>query len=187
MVEAFSRRWRLQSSICSTRCWLRSGRSPEVAVHRRAGATRRIRGEARREAAAMAVLDTGWSPLSWRGDGSALQTLAETRQAAERVSRTQPVSALHPRAACTVARSGASATRAGRAVVSHPSRRSTASRSLIRCVILRRPVPDKVEIRIVWVSGAFSELSVCPSMRSTSDLEGYDHLVERMAVERRRL
>ena len=40
--------------------------------------------------------------------------------------------------------------------------RKTLLRSLISQVVVKRPVPDRVEVRIVWVSGHFSEGVVIP-------------------------
>lgn len=110
----------------------------------------------------------------------ALQTLTQAREAAERASRVPPVSALDPQLRAQLRDLGPRLPELWGSGRFTPEQKKQLLRSLIRCVILRRPVPDKVGIRIVWVSGAFSELSVRPSMRSTSDLEGYDHLVERI-------
>ncbi|MDP9382281.1 MAG: recombinase family protein [Chloroflexota bacterium] len=53
-------------------------------------------------------------------------------------------------------------------------------RSLIQRVILRRPIPSEIEIRVVWISGAYSQLSVHPPLHRGSDLHNYDELVERV-------
>lgn len=53
-------------------------------------------------------------------------------------------------------------------------------RSLIRRVILTRPVADRIEVKIVWVSGAYSLLPVRPPIWRTVDLGAYDRLVDRV-------
>ncbi len=45
-------------------------------------------------------------------------------------------------------------------------------RSLIRRVILSRPVADVVEVKIVWISGAVSQLTVQPPIWRAADLGG---------------
>jgi hypothetical protein len=53
-------------------------------------------------------------------------------------------------------------------------------RSLIRRVILTRPVADVVEVKIVWVSGAISLLTLRPPIWRTADLGGYEQLLARV-------
>ncbi len=53
-------------------------------------------------------------------------------------------------------------------------------RSLIRRIIVKRPVPARLELQIVWVSGAWSALTLQPGVQSTTDLEDYGRLVERV-------
>jgi hypothetical protein len=53
-------------------------------------------------------------------------------------------------------------------------------RSLIRRVIVTRPVPDIVEAKVVWVSGAVTPLQVHPPMLRQADVRGYEHFVERV-------
>ena len=53
-------------------------------------------------------------------------------------------------------------------------------RSLIRRIIVKRPVAARVEVQIVWVSGAWSRLTLQPGLQSTADLEEYARLVERV-------
>ena len=55
-------------------------------------------------------------------------------------------------------------------------------RSLIRRTILSRPQSDSTEIRIVWISGAVSTLSVSQPLRRARDISGYDEMVERIFV-----
>ena len=53
-------------------------------------------------------------------------------------------------------------------------------RSLIRQVIIRRPAPDHVTIRIVWLSGAYSDHTNLTPIRRDRDVSGYDQLVVRL-------
>jgi DNA invertase Pin-like site-specific DNA recombinase len=53
-------------------------------------------------------------------------------------------------------------------------------RSLIARVILKRTAPDRVEVKIVWVSGHFTVLAVQPAIWRECDVTGYDRLVERV-------
>jgi hypothetical protein len=52
-------------------------------------------------------------------------------------------------------------------------------RSLISHVVVKRPVPDRVEVKIVWVSGHFSEGIVIPPVLHPRQVTGYDTMVER--------
>jgi DNA invertase Pin-like site-specific DNA recombinase len=53
-------------------------------------------------------------------------------------------------------------------------------RSLIRQVIIRRPVPDQLAIRIVWISGCFTDHSGLTPIRRECDVSRFDQLVERI-------
>lgn len=54
-------------------------------------------------------------------------------------------------------------------------------RCLIRRVILTRPVADSVQLKVVWTSGAYSELSIHPAIGRTADLANYGPLIARLA------
>lgn len=54
-------------------------------------------------------------------------------------------------------------------------------RSLISRVIATRLAPDRVEIKIVWISGHFSVGEVTPAIHRQADVSNYDELVERIA------
>lgn len=53
-------------------------------------------------------------------------------------------------------------------------------RCLIRRVILTRPVPDTVDVKVVWVSGALSPLTVQPPTWRATDRGDYPALVQRI-------
>jgi DNA invertase Pin-like site-specific DNA recombinase len=53
-------------------------------------------------------------------------------------------------------------------------------RSLIARVILTRIAPDRVEVKIVWVSGHFTVVQVTPPVHRHADVQGYAALVARV-------
>ena len=53
-------------------------------------------------------------------------------------------------------------------------------RSLIRQVIVKRPVPDRIEIRIVWVSGYYSDHTSLTPILGDRNVSGYDQMVLRV-------
>jgi hypothetical protein len=53
-------------------------------------------------------------------------------------------------------------------------------RSLIQRVIIRRPARDQVTIRIVWLSGAYSDHTTLTPIHRDRDVSNYDQLVERV-------
>ena len=61
-----------------------------------------------------------------------------------------------------------------------PAHQKEILRSLIRRIIVKRPTPDTVEARVVWVSGAVTPFSVHPPIARGSDVNGYEQLVERI-------
>src|SRR5439155_17549538 len=61
-----------------------------------------------------------------------------------------------------------------------PAQKKELLRTLIRRVVLSKPAPDRVEVKVVWVSGAFSTLTVHPVLHRAVDVGDYDRLVERV-------
>lgn len=53
-------------------------------------------------------------------------------------------------------------------------------RSLIRQIIIRRPVPDRLEIRVVWISDCFTDHIGLSPVRGERDISRFDQLVERI-------
>jgi hypothetical protein len=53
-------------------------------------------------------------------------------------------------------------------------------RSLISHVIVKRPVPDQIEARIVWISGHYSDYTAITPVHSEKDVTGYDEMVDRI-------
>lgn len=61
-----------------------------------------------------------------------------------------------------------------------PAHQKELLRSLIRRVIVTKPLPDVLEAKIVWVSGAVTPLKVYPAILRETDLQEYERLVERI-------
>jgi hypothetical protein len=112
----------------------------------------------------------------------ALQTLAATREAAEQLAQRLPPPALDP------------ALRTQLRDLSHhlpelwasgrltPAHRKELLRSLIRRVSLTRPSPSRLEVTIVWVSGAITPLVLALPTYRTTELAGYADLAARIAT-----
>jgi len=60
-----------------------------------------------------------------------------------------------------------------------PEHKKELLRSLIERIILSRPRPDTIGVKIVWVSSAISELEVHPRVVREADLSTYEQLVAR--------
>lgn len=61
-----------------------------------------------------------------------------------------------------------------------PVQQKTLLRSLIDHVVLTRQAPDQVEVRIVWVSGYYSNRDVRVPTSRRAEVSGYDRMVERI-------
>jgi DNA invertase Pin-like site-specific DNA recombinase len=113
----------------------------------------------------------------WEG---ALRALAEAEQAAERFERERPRTELDPLLRAQLSDLGKRLPElwdGGRLSAEH---KKELLRSLIRHTVLSRPRSDGTEIRIVWVSGAVSTLSVSQPLRRARDLSDYEEMVERI-------
>lgn len=53
-------------------------------------------------------------------------------------------------------------------------------RSLISHVIIRRPAPDKITLRLVWISGCYTDRTTLTVIHRDQDVSGYDTMVERI-------
>ncbi len=110
----------------------------------------------------------------------ALRAVAEAREAAERFAATPLAPALDPVLRAQLRDLGAQLPalwRSGRLTRAH---QKELLRCLIRRVVLSRPLPDTVEVKIVWVSGAYSLLTVRPPVHRGPQLRDYERLVERV-------
>jgi hypothetical protein len=117
-------------------------------------------------------LEKGWE--------MALRALAEAEEAAERFEREKPRTDLDPTLRAQLADLGGRLPElwdSGRLSAEH---KKELLRSLIRRTVLSRPQADSTEIRIVWISGAVSTLSVRQPLRRVRDLSNYEEMVERI-------
>lgn len=115
-----------------------------------------------------------------RGWENALRALAEAEEAAQRFERERPRTDLDPAFRDQLADLGRRLPElwaSGRLSVEH---KKELLRSLIRRTVLSRPQSDSTEIRIVWISGAVSTLSVSQPLRRARDISGYEEMVERI-------
>ncbi len=62
----------------------------------------------------------------------------------------------------------------------HPSQKKELLRSLIDRVILRRSTADRIEVKIVWVSGHYSVKTAHPTIWRERDVTGYEAMVARV-------
>lgn len=109
-----------------------------------------------------------------------LRALAEAEEAAERFERERPPVELDPALRAQLADLGKRLPElwdSGRLSAEH---KKELLRSLIRRAVLSRPKSDTTEIRIVWISGAVSTLSVSQPLRRARDLSDYEEMVERI-------
>ncbi len=110
----------------------------------------------------------------------ALRALAEAREAAERFARQPSEPPLDPTLRAQLADLGTHLPELWGSGRLTPEHKKELLRSLIRRIILTRPTMDTVEVKVVWVSGAISTLTVHPSILRARDLAGYSQLVERV-------
>jgi hypothetical protein len=118
-----------------------------------------------------AELERGWE--------AALRAVETACEAAERFDREPAPPALDPALRAhlgDVGRELPALWASGRLT---PAQQKELLRSLIRRVVLSRPAPDTVEVRVVWVSGAASLHVVAPPLHRSRDLGSYDRLVAR--------
>jgi DNA invertase Pin-like site-specific DNA recombinase len=110
----------------------------------------------------------------------ALRALAEAREAAERAAHEEDEPVIAPelrRQLTDLGRHLPALWASGRLT---PEQQKELLRSLIRRVILTRPVPDEVHIKIVWISGAVTPLLIHPRLLRTVTLSTYPQFVARV-------
>ncbi len=118
-------------------------------------------------------LEKGWE--------AALRALAEAEEAAERFEREKPrTDSLDPNLRAGLADLGGRLPElwdSNRLSVEH---KKELLRSLIRRTVLSRPQSESTEIRLVWISGAVSTLSVNQPLRRVQDLPDYEEMVQKI-------
>lgn len=110
----------------------------------------------------------------------ALRALAQAREAVERSEQHSPAPELDPKLRDQLADLShrlPELWESGRLKLEH---KKQLLRSLIDQVIARRVATDIVQVRIVWISGAVSELEIRSPIGRVADVSGYNQLVERL-------
>ena len=109
-----------------------------------------------------------------------LQRLRETQEAAERFAQQPVESTISPtlrQQLCDLSEHLPELWASDQLSYEH---RKQLLRSLIARVILQRIAPDQVQVKIVWVSGHFSEGIVHPPIWRQADLTNYQAMVDRV-------
>ena len=109
-----------------------------------------------------------------------LVALREAREAAERFSQEAETPALDPevrRQLEHISQALPDLWNSGQLTNEHKKRML---RSLISRVVLRRTAPDRVEVKIVWISGHFSIDYLTPPIHRQADVSRYDEMVSRV-------
>jgi hypothetical protein len=111
----------------------------------------------------------------------ALRAVAEARESAERfAAQAAPAATLDPALRAQLQDLGQHLPALWASGQLTRAQQKQLVRSLIRRVILSRPVPETVSVKVVWVSGAYSLLSVPAVVHRAHDLQDYERLVARI-------
>jgi DNA invertase Pin-like site-specific DNA recombinase len=113
---------------------------------------------------------------------AALRALAEAREAAERFAQRPREPAVDPVLRAQLSDLSTHLPELWASDRLQPEQRKELLRTLIRRVILARPAPAHIDVKIVWVSGAVTPLVVQPLRYRTTDVPNYDQFVDRVAV-----
>ena len=112
----------------------------------------------------------------------ALRALAEAREAAERFAQGAPAPALDPALVAQLRDLHTALPALWHSGRLSPAQQKELLRALIRRVVLSRPARERIEVAIVWVSGALTRLTVRPPLNRSADLEAYDRIVARVSA-----
>jgi len=110
----------------------------------------------------------------------ALRAEVEAKEAAARLAQETPAATLDPTLRAQLQDLGHQLPSLWSSGRLRPSQKKELLRSLIRRIVLTRLAPDSIEIKVVWVSGAYSELIVHPPVHMAANTSGYSRLVERV-------
>ena len=110
----------------------------------------------------------------------ALRVVAEARETAARFAQRPPEPALDPVLRAQLADLSAQLPALWQSGRLQPEQQKALLRSLIRRVHLARPVPARIDVRIVWVSGAVTPLTLSPPTYRTTELGDYERLATRV-------
>jgi DNA invertase Pin-like site-specific DNA recombinase len=112
--------------------------------------------------------------------GQSLCALREAQEAAERFDQQPPEPALSPTLRSQLQNLSQHLPQLWQDEQLRPEQRKELLRSLIARVILQRTAPDRVQVKIVWVSGHFSEGEVIPPIHRQADNSQYEAMVQRI-------
>jgi len=110
----------------------------------------------------------------------ALGAVVEAREAAERCAQRPPEPGLEPGLAAQLREVGRSLPALWARGRLTPAQQKELLRSLLRRVIVTRPVPDTLEARVVWVSGAVTPVMVPLPVQHKEAVVGYEAFVARV-------
>jgi DNA invertase Pin-like site-specific DNA recombinase len=110
----------------------------------------------------------------------ALQAVVEARNLADQFTSQSPPPQLTPEMKSRLRDLGRSLPQIWADGQLSPAQQKELLRTLIRHVILTRPLPDTVEAKVVWVSGAFTILKVYPPILRQEDMSNYEQFVEQI-------
>jgi hypothetical protein len=110
----------------------------------------------------------------------ALRTLAEAREAAEDFARRPMEPDLEPGVRAQLRDLGAHLPELWASGRLQPEHQKELLRTLIRRVILTRPAPAQIDVKVVWVSGAVTPLVVHPLASRTPEMADYEQVLGRI-------
>ncbi len=110
----------------------------------------------------------------------ALQAVAEARETAEQFARRPLTPQLPPEMRAHLQALGRTLPELWARGHFTPAQQKELVRSLIRRIMVTRHIPDTVEAKVVWVSGAVTPLQVHPSTLRQTDVGGYEDFVTRV-------
>ncbi len=110
----------------------------------------------------------------------ALREVADAREAADQFARQPPARQLAPAQMEQLRQLSQTLPALWQEGQLTPAQQKELLRSLIRQVIITRPVPDTIEAKVVWVSGAITPLTVHPPILRQADMGNYEAFVERV-------
>ena len=106
--------------------------------------------------------------------------MVEAREAAERFARQPATMPLDPRLKAQLRDVGRALPTLWASGRLDPLQKKELLRSLIRRIIVTRPVPDTIEAKLVWVSGAVTPVAVHPPILRGADVSRYEAFVARV-------
>jgi hypothetical protein len=109
----------------------------------------------------------------------ALRAVSEARAAADRFAQPPPGAPLDPHLAEQLRALGRHLPELWASGRLTPAQQKEMLRSLIRRVVVTRPVPDTLEAKVVWISGAVTPLTLHPSLQHKEDSSTYEACVAR--------